>query len=392
MEISLKKRNFLSAAAAVLCTAVLASGCSRVDEQPVGTDVIQPSVTEDVNGAYVSPVYAALSDEEKALYDKVKAAVENFEEYTEFDEAVTRDEIRKIFKLVYAQERKYFWLSSIFYAPESELTQLKLSYLYEKDDAEIKRAELDLAASEILGEIDESVSDFEKVVYFHDRIVTGCNFSQTAEHSKSAYGVLVKGEGQCEGYASAMSILCDKAGISNYTVCGTNADGVTHAWNKILLDGKWYNSDCTWDDPILKHSNPDFVRHDCLLVTDAEIEGKTHFTDEELYRGLPVCDSTELNYFVGKDLVYSSAGDAADAVREQIKKAGLAGKREVELRLSDESSYYAALSRLFDSGEMKKMIEDVNGEYGTRIRSAYKHNNDNLYIVHISLIYEGEEE
>lgn len=41
---------------------------------------------------------------------------------------------------------------------------------------------------------------------------------------------------------------------------------------------------------------------------------------------------------------------------------------------------------------MKKMIEDVNGEYGTRIRSAYKHNNDNLYIVHISLIYEGEEE
>ena len=392
MEIILKKRKFLSALAAVLCTAVTISGCTRIDEQPTGTDVIQPGVTVGTeDGVYVSPVYAALSDEEKALYDTVKEAVENFEEYAEFSETVTRDEIKKIFKLVYAQERKYFWLSSIFYAPANELTQLKLSYLYEREDAEIKRAELDLAASEILGEIDENSSDFEKVVYFHDRIVTSCNFSQTSEHSKSAYGVLVKGDGQCEGYASAMSILCDKAGIPNYTVCGTNADGVTHAWNKIMLDGKWYNSDCTWDDPILKRNNPDFVRHDCLLVTDAEIEGKTHFTDE-LYQGLPVCDSSELNYFAGKGLVYNSAGDAAAAIKEQIRTAGLAGKREVEFKLSDESAYYAALSRLFDSDEIKKIIEDVNGEYGTRIRSAYKHNNDNLHIVHISLIYEGEEE
>lgn len=392
MEIILKKRNFLRALSAVLFIAVTISGCSRIDEEPNGTDVIQPSLTVGYeNGVYISPVYAALSDEEKELYDTVKASVENFEEYSEFDEAITRDEIKKIFKLVYAQERKYFWLSSIFYAPESELTRLKLSYLYEREDAELKRAELDLAASEIIGEIDENASDFEKVIYFHDRIVTSCNFSQTSEHSKSAYGVLVKGEGQCEGYASAMSILCDKAGIVNYTVCGTNADGVTHAWNKILLDGKWYNSDCTWDDPILKRNNPDFVRHDCLLVTDAEIEGKTHFTDE-LYQGLSVCDSTELNYFVGKGLVYNSAGDAAEAIKEQIKTTGLAGKREVELRLSDESAYYAAMSRLFDSGEIKKIIEDVNGEYGTRIRSAYKHNNDNLYIVHISLIYDGEEE
>lgn len=374
-----------------LCAAVITTGCSRIDEQPVETTIL-PSESTGVNEEHsVSPVYDALSEEEKVLYNKVKESVENFEEYAEFDEAIPRDTVRKIYKLVYAQERKYFWLSNIFYAPESEVQKLKLNYLYEKEDAEIKRAELDLAASEIVGGISEDASDFDKVVYFHDRIVTGCRFSQTAEHVNSAYGVLVKGEGQCEGYASAMSILCDKAGITNYTVCGTNPEGVTHAWNKILLDGNWYNSDCTWDDPILKRNNPDFVRHDCLLVTDSEIEGKTHFTDSELYSDLPVCNSADLNYFAGKGLIYDSAGDAAEAIREQIKTAGLAGKREAELRLSNESAYFAAMSRLFDGGEIKKIIEDVNGEYGTKIRSAYKHNNDTMYIIHVSLIYEGEE-
>lgn len=387
----MSKNNFFkrSLFGIALCAAVAAGGCSRIDEQPDDTQILpQETIVSEYSS---SPVYDMLTDEEKQLYDRLKAAVENFEDYADFGKAVPRETAGKIYRLVYAQERKYFWLSSIFYARENEVTELKLTYLYEKEDAEIKRAELDLAASEIVGGISADASDFEKAVYFHDRIVTGCKFSKTAEHVNSAYGVLVKGAGQCEGYASAMSILCDKAGIPNYMVCGTNIEGVTHAWNRILLNGNWYNSDCTWDDPILKRDDPNFVRHDCLLVKDEEIEGITHITDE-LYRDLPPCTASEENYFAAKGLLCDSAGDAAESIREQIKQAGLSGKREAELRLSNESAYYAALSRLFDGGEIKKIIEDVNGEYGTKIKSAYKHNNDTLFIVHISLKYESDEQ
>ena len=379
------KKNII---AIILCAAVIAvSGCTRVSEEAVGGrgTVIDTSFAE-----FVSPVYEALNEEEKALYDKVKEAAENFADYVEFEEPISRELARKIYKLVYDQERKYFWLSNIFYAPDSEVSILKISYIYSKEDAELKKAELDVTASGIIGELPDDVSDFDKVVYFHDRIVTGCEFAQKKEHVNSAYGVLVSGYGQCEGYAAAMSLLCDKAGIPNYTVCGTNESGDTHAWNKILLDGQWYNADCTWDDPILTRNDPDFVRHDYLLVTDEEIEGITHFTDE-MYKGLPPCTATSGNYFAGKKLMYYSASDAADAMKEQIKAAGLLGKREAELRLSGEDAYFSALSRFFDSGEIKKIIEDINGEYGTKIRSAYKHNNDTLFIVHISLIYESDD-
>ncbi len=375
-----------------LCAAAALSfgGCRKISEEPVsdssGSVVISPEITE---GEFVSPVYEMLSDEEKQLYDKIREAVESFEESVSFDYPVPRNTVNKIYRLVYAQERDLFWLSNVFYSPEKEISVYKLSYLFTKDAASIMRAELDLAASEIINGISDSADVFDKLVYFHDSIVTGCEFSQASANSNSAYGVLVDGEGQCEGYAAAMAFLCSEAGIPNYMVTGSDADGATHAWNKVILDGEWYNVDCTWDDPILKRDQKDFVRHDYMLVTDAEIEGITHFTNE-LYSGVPACTATAGNYFTRKGLVYGTAAEAMEAMREQVKTAGLAGKRETEFRLSDGNEYFAALARLIDNGEMKDIIEDINGEYGTKISSAYRHNNDTLHIVHLSLRYEQD--
>ena len=380
---------------AVLCAAVSVSlcGCREISEEPVeGTTnsvVISPEIAE---GEFVSPVYGNLTDEERQLYDKIREAVERFDESVSFDEPVPRDMVRKIYKLVYAQERQLFWFSNVFYAPEKEISVYTLSYLFTKDAASVMRAELDLAASDIINGLPKDADVFDKLVYFHDRIVTGCEFSQTDVNSSSAYGVLVDGAGQCEGYAAAMAFLCNEAGIPNYMVTGFDADGATHAWNKVILDGEWYNIDCTWDDPILKRGQRDFVRHDYMLVTDAEIEGVTHFTDGELYGNIPSCTATAGNYFEKKGLVYGTAAEAMDAMREQVKRAGLAGKREAEFRLSDENEYFAALARLIDNGEMKDIIEDINGEYGTKISSAYRHNNDKLHIIHLSLIYEADKQ
>lgn len=382
--------------ALILCAAVSlsAGGCRKISEEPAESTsaasvVIAPQETDE--GDFVSPVYDALNEEEKLLYDKIRDAVENFEESVSFDKPVPRDTVRKIYRLIYAQERQLFWFSNVFYAPEKEISVYSLSYLFTRDAANAMRAELDLAASEIINGIPKDAGVFEKLVYFHDRIVTNCKFSQTDVNSSSAYGVLVEGVGQCEGYAVAMAFLCGEAGIPNYMVTGYDAKGATHAWNKVILDGEWYNIDCTWDDPILERGQRDFVRHDYMLVTDAEIEGVTHFTDE-LYKDVPPCTATAGNYFARKGLVYGTAAEAAEAMREQVKSAGLAGKRETEFKVSDENEYFAALARLIDNGEMKDIIEDINGEYGTKISSAYRHNNDKLHIIHLSLIYEADKQ
>lgn len=378
----------------ILCTVLLtlltltAGGCREISEKP--PDSSAKYIVPEADGSFVSPVYTGLTAEERTLYDKILNAAKSFEESADLGSPVPRDTVRKIYRLVYSQEKECFWLSNVFYAPEKEISVLKLSYLYTREAAELMRAELDIAAARIEDGIASGADDFEKICRFHDEIILGCEFSQETAYSGSAYGVLVDGKGQCEGYAAAMSLLCGRAGIPNYTVTGLNRKNETHAWNKVLLDGEWYNVDCTWDDPILQREQPDFIKHDYLLLSDAETEGITHFTDE-LFSGMPACEGTNKNYFVQKGLVYNTAAEATDAIREQIKTAGLAGKRETELRLSSEGEYYAALARLIDNREIKKIIEDINGEYGTKIRSAYQHNNDNLYIIHFSLIYKSEQ-
>ena len=131
-----------------------------------------------------------------------------------------------------------------------------------------------------------------------------------------------------------MSYLCDAAGIKNYVVTGTDKDGNSHAWNKIFVDGEWYNADCTWDDPRLKYENPDYIRHDYLFVPDPEIVGITHFPDESLFTPLP-CTASDDNYFIKEGLYFSNADDGIASLSEQIHDLGLSGQREAEIRFGN---------------------------------------------------------
>ena len=181
--------------AAVLCTvlaAALLSSCRRVAEEPSETEANTNNNYYSESGDFVSPVYASLSEDEKAVYDKIKTAVSGFRDAVAFDPPISRDTAAKIYRLVYSQERSLFWLSNLFYTPENEISVLPLHYLYEKEDAEIKRAELDIAASTIIGELPEDASDFDKIVYFHDKIAVNCTFSDTAELTCSAVSLKVQ--------------------------------------------------------------------------------------------------------------------------------------------------------------------------------------------------------
>lgn len=60
----------------------------------------------------------------------------------------------------------------------------------------------------------------------------------------------------CEGYSKAMKVLCDAANIpcvvttgNAYAVPGANAE--PHSWNIIQVDGVWYPTDVTWNDPYI---------------------------------------------------------------------------------------------------------------------------------------------
>lgn len=71
----------------------------------------------------------------------------------------------------------------------------------------------------------------------------------------SFVGFFENGRIVCDGYASIFRYLMIRAGIpcvqvygSTISSKGTTGDDVNHVWNKVMVDGTWYNIDICWAD------------------------------------------------------------------------------------------------------------------------------------------------
>ena len=105
-------------------------------------------------------------------------------------------------------------------------------------------------------------STYDKILQVHNYLIDSINYDSSGadlELSHTIYGALINKSAVCDGYAKAFKYILDSVGISCVEVCGIaqNSSGATesHAWNDVLLDGKWYAVDTTWDDPIIIGGN-----------------------------------------------------------------------------------------------------------------------------------------
>jgi len=192
--------------------------------------------------------------------------------------------------------------------------------------------------------IKPGMSDFEKELAIHDYIVLNTaydydNFlaNTVPEDSFEAYGVLIKHVAVCEGYTKAMQMLLTLANIKSEVVVG-KVGIVDHSWNLVILDGKYYQIDVTWDDPA-----PDiagFVSYNYFNVTDNEISG-SHTWVEANY---PKCTTSEYNYFSHEGLVANNFEKFKDIIRKGIQS----GLKKVIVKAPNYDSGSYELDFIFD--------------------------------------------
>jgi transglutaminase-like putative cysteine protease len=122
--------------------------------------------------------------------------------------------------------------------------------------------------TQVLGQIlTPGMNDHEKEKAIHDWIVSHIAYDERLV-SHSAYDGLMKGRTVCQGYALLTYTMMKQAGIPVRIVEGTSR-GIAHTWNLVQIGGKWYQLDCTWDDPV-----PDVagrVTYNYYNLTDAEL-------------------------------------------------------------------------------------------------------------------------
>lgn len=109
------------------------------------------------------------------------------------------------------------------------------------------------------------MSDVEKVKALHDWVCANTTYATENINSPEFHtdgSILLNDSTVCEGYAKAMNLLCNYAGIETYYVHSSG-----HAWNIVKIGGHYFHVDSTWDDTGDVKSYANFMK------SDSEIRG-----------------------------------------------------------------------------------------------------------------------
>lgn len=145
------------------------------------------------------------------------------------------------------------------------IVKLEPQYVYDAAETEARQAATASAVDTALTSLNlGALTLTEQVAAIHDYVATAATYDYeaaelinrgvrdlTVARSQEAYGILVAGTAVCNGYAQAFKVIADAAGLEVVTVTGEAWSGPTsggHAWNRVLIDGRWLVVDVTWDD------------------------------------------------------------------------------------------------------------------------------------------------
>ena len=212
-------------------------------------------------------------------------------------------------------------------------------------------------------------------LYLHDAVCSGCVYGDSP-WADTAYGALVEGRAECGGYTAAAKLLFDMAGLESAVVSGKVRAGEgedRHLWNAVSLNGAWYYTDLTWDDPV--GSAP---RHDYFNVSEAEL-AKTHF-GYSAPAALRVTGGSD--DFYRRNGLYCAEADW-QRVLERALAAAIDADGVLEVKFAGESLYKRAQQALFAEGLLQTLTAPYFSGGGT-VGCSYSGSAD-VCVLHIAL-------
>lgn len=146
---------------------------------------------------------------------------------------------------------------------------VEVKYLESLEQTAFVNKEVKAAVKKI---ITPGMNDHQKVKAIHDWVVLRLKYD-TSYQRYTAYEGLKTGSAVCQGYSLLTYKLLKEAGFTNKIVEGIarppGGRSQSHAWNLVLLDGRWYHLDTTWDDPTPDRAGE--VSTTYYLRTDAQM-------------------------------------------------------------------------------------------------------------------------
>lgn len=246
------------------------------------------------------------------VYDAIERGIASLAESVSVEdsgEALKPSEVFFVCDLVRRDHGEFFWFDTCSCTHVGDRS-LSVNFKYNMSLSEIAgaRARFDAESKRILSGLVPSMSELDAELYIHDALCELVNYDHVsaetknyAPHCHDAYGAIVLHSAVCDGYTKAFQSLLRRAGIVSFRASGLVGENGRHAWNYVKIDGEWYQTDVTWDDPG-DHPSGDGsnLTHKYFNLTDA-VMGENHTPQGEF--PYPVCTSVRGLYANVKSVV-----------------------------------------------------------------------------------------
>lgn len=312
-----------------------------------------------------------LTDSEKKLYDTFyeHLSIGKYEITTGLS-GFTKNEVMKIYKSVVYDHPEFCWLDgSCRYLSDitGQLTSFTFGVYCDDSDIKAYQWQAENAAQSIIIQAMSYESDYDKALFVHDYLVNNIEYNYDYADKRSGneppevslgcsmYGALVDGSTVCQGYAQAYQYILKKLGIEAVYVTGYGGASA-HAWTMVKLDGEYYYTDVTWDDPTFSDDiqTNGGVRHDYFCLTTKELE-RDHEVEYDIdYEN---CTATECNYYIRNGMYIENY--SRDKIKQIISDV-LDDDELLEIKFASEEVYDQAIEDLMDNKGIYDIFAELN--------------------------------
>lgn len=213
-----------------------------------------------------------LYENNKGLCDRLADGIKNLDEqiYIGDFQITSKESMRYIIKTVIRKHPELFYVDTTKYMLGLDgniIAVICPVYLFDKQTIREKIDIFNAECDKYLEKINSSMTEFEKAVVLHDRLILNCEYlDEDGTGHVSAYEAIVNKNANCQGYSEAYSYLLSRVGIHSEIV---ESSAMYHLWNKVRIDNIYYNVDLTWDDPMPDKAGR--VLHKYFLLSDKAI-------------------------------------------------------------------------------------------------------------------------
>ena len=393
----LKKTAKFTAAVLIAAFVFLLDGCCDIStmSRQLTESKKETASTERMLEIDDDYYYEHLTDKEKTAYKNIVKNIEKQPKYIMIPDLET-SEINDVFMAVSYDHPEIICMGNNCKCVSiGSLSYFQPEYIMSVDECREKTQQMKAVEEKIIGQVSIKSSAFEKELFIHDWLIDNCIYDTAASEDPqvnfsayTAYGALIEGNATCEGYARAARLLFEKVGIKNHLITGTAKDSkgnaLRHMWNIVNLGGKNYNLDITWDDPVI--NKEEINRHIYFNLSDKDISRDHYGYDKKISD----CVSGSENYFVEKGLKFSSYNsDTKERIYKNVFNMGSKKERVLELKFADSHSYRDAINKLFQGGDMYKILDKVNNSLKVKIKknSIFLSSDDKYYTLYIRFSY-----